>query len=627
MACDEYMRTAKLQLIECLEIHEKCREGLASMVPLLPTRVIDVGLATNTTSPKLYTNRNNERAHYVCLSYVWGGSQPLTTKNNVVALAEKIASESLSQTAQDAIRVTRKLGIRYLWIDALCIIQDDDDDKKRELRVMGNIYRDATLTISASSSTSAVSGFAKAEPPQGCELPFYLPDGTIGSVVAVPSQLEIPYLHQAPLHSRGWTFQERMLSRRILIFVNSELKWQCPSSSKKAMKSLASLDNANTLELEEWQTTDWGTTDSDDAITFSHALTPAAFESAELDFSHPPLACFSGQRTNLRGDSFWADTVEEYSSRIFTNAEDRLPAIAGIIKGLENSWSDTCVAGLWLSRLVQDLYWKRDTDWRPELNNEDAGEVEGSYEQEKRTNSFARLIRFKKEIRQWQWWENALAKYSQAETEETRNKLRWRHSWKRANLYLAPSWSWFSVAREISFSDTILPTAKVISCSVEAAEKEDQESRLFQLTGGKVVLWTKVLVEPAATPVVSEIFDEPEKDTCIFPRSKVIYAKLGIDEVFDIEDDNTPSQLRNYFAGLILTPAKDGTFQRVGVFKPSHWLFDRPAAPTFAEIKSSLKKGRRPISSHSYNPQIARDANAARVREWEDAEERTIVII
>ncbi|KAE9376277.1 HET-domain-containing protein, partial [Stipitochalara longipes BDJ] len=350
------MTTAKLKLNECLEMHEKCREGLGSIFPLLPTRVIDVGVATNTANPKLYTTQKHERAHYVCLSYVWGGEQPSTTKSNIVALAEEISSESLSQTAQDAIRVTRKLGIRYLWIDALCIIQDDDDDKKRELRVMGNIYKDATLTISASSSIGAASGFAKAEPPQGCELPFYLPDGTMGSVVAVPSQLVIPYFHKPTLHSRGWTFQERMLSRRLLIFVNGELKWQCPSSS---------LENSYNWESDEWQTTD-----SEDS--FGQAF-------LQLDFSHQPLACFSAQITNTDGDSFWADTVKEYSSRIFTKPEDRLPAIAGIIQSLENSCGDTCVAGLWRSRLAQDLYWERSTNWRPKLKDEDAGEAEGSY--------------------------------------------------------------------------------------------------------------------------------------------------------------------------------------------------------------------------------------------------------
>ena len=121
---------------------------------ILPSRVIDVEKIC------LHETEGRETGNYVALSYCWGGDQKMkTTKENIASKKISIKLEHLPRTLQDAIQVCRQLAIRYLWIDALCIIQDNDDDKTRELSQMALIYNRATLVVSASRAQSVYDGF------------------------------------------------------------------------------------------------------------------------------------------------------------------------------------------------------------------------------------------------------------------------------------------------------------------------------------------------------------------------------------------------------------------------------------------------------------------------------------
>jgi Heterokaryon incompatibility protein (HET) len=80
------------------------------------------------------------------------------------------------KTLSDAIKVCREIGMRYIWIDALCIVQDDPKDKAREIGQMGRIYKDATLTIMAASAKTVHEGSvddAKIDAPEA-KLPFHI---------------------------------------------------------------------------------------------------------------------------------------------------------------------------------------------------------------------------------------------------------------------------------------------------------------------------------------------------------------------------------------------------------------------------------------------------------------------
>ena len=96
------------------------------MAPSLPTRVLYV----RTSNPGLYISKD-DFAEYVALSYCWDGPQKSTTIASSEANIKCILMQSLPQTLQDAVIVTRSLGYDYLWANAFCIIQDDIRDKEK----------------------------------------------------------------------------------------------------------------------------------------------------------------------------------------------------------------------------------------------------------------------------------------------------------------------------------------------------------------------------------------------------------------------------------------------------------------------------------------------------------------
>jgi hypothetical protein len=143
---------------------------------------------------------------YVALTYCWGKTQNfITTLENLEGLKERIPWEKLPQTIKDAITVTRRLGIRYFWVDALCIIQDSPEDWEAESMRMADVYGGAFLTISAASGPDVHHGLTRQ---------------TVGSKPEYPLQSD-------PLYSRAWALQERILSPRILIFGSDQIYWEC----------------------------------------------------------------------------------------------------------------------------------------------------------------------------------------------------------------------------------------------------------------------------------------------------------------------------------------------------------------------------------------------------------------
>ncbi|RFU31821.1 hypothetical protein B7463_g4527, partial [Scytalidium lignicola] len=155
-------------LDDCRSKHLSCPRA---HTPKLPQRVIDVG-----HSPiQLRQSLINERAEYAALSYCWGKSvQPITTTSNLLRHMHALPS-SLPKTVLDAIEVCQKINIRYLWVDSLCIVQDDESDKLNQIANMGSIYKNSTVTIVAASAVDATDGFlsdVESREPMA-QLPFF----------------------------------------------------------------------------------------------------------------------------------------------------------------------------------------------------------------------------------------------------------------------------------------------------------------------------------------------------------------------------------------------------------------------------------------------------------------------
>jgi hypothetical protein len=124
-----------------------------STEPLLLPLII----AINSHIPKLLITEGC-RGHYVALSHCWGtlGKHPLrTTTDNLQEHISGISWSTLPKTFQDALKITRELGIDYIWIDSLCIVQDSEEDWRQESREMGLIYERARVTIAAAGAADS----------------------------------------------------------------------------------------------------------------------------------------------------------------------------------------------------------------------------------------------------------------------------------------------------------------------------------------------------------------------------------------------------------------------------------------------------------------------------------------
>ncbi|KAK2012848.1 HET-domain-containing protein [Colletotrichum eremochloae] len=286
----------------------------------LPTRVIDLGPPQSAELPRLYVAAPGEQANYVALSHCWGGTIPSSTfLANLGARLVELPVKGLPRNFQDAIAVTRALGIRYLWIDSLCIIQDSQSDWFAEARNMASVYAGATVTLSALDAASSNAGFLH---PEG-----RAPTAILNEDYAIQKEFSniYDYLQGCPLNSRAWCMQERLLSPRVMHFSREQMLWECNR---------------------------FLTTESNDYFEgHSNHVAGLLLYLRGLIREQP-------RRTRW---GLWYQLVEEYTTRKLTFGADKLPALAGLaalFKSLLHSDSlPTYVAGLWREDIANGLIW------------------------------------------------------------------------------------------------------------------------------------------------------------------------------------------------------------------------------------------------------------------------------
>ncbi|PMD65609.1 HET-domain-containing protein, partial [Hyaloscypha bicolor E] len=202
--------------------HYSCHDKPPRKKFQLPSRVIDVGPSNGSRAPYLL-EPNGSYGSYVVLSHCWGNYQPFVTNSETLKQNLKyISLLSLPKTFRDAIYITRGLGIRYLWVDSLCILQGDAVDWESESANMIRIYQNATLALAAT---------AAADSRQGCCFKRQL--SSLNSIL------------EAPLNQRAWVLQELLLSSRVIHFAQDQMYWQYSSR-------LASEDGLLDNKLVEW---------------------------------------------------------------------------------------------------------------------------------------------------------------------------------------------------------------------------------------------------------------------------------------------------------------------------------------------------------------------------------------
>jgi hypothetical protein len=199
-----------------------------------------------------FTKTNISNFKYIALSYVWGKSQKLTLKTSnaaTLAVPGALQNESLPRSIADALHLTEVLGVGYLWIDALSILQDDPADKKAQIAAMNGIFSASFVTIVAASGDDADGGLPGLRPGtrflEQEEVVVKLPatqdmgvdDSPAEAGLSLMTTLEpmkfpgLHYLEQTLWNSRGWTMQERVLSRRVLIFTKEQVYWVCQGAN------------------------------------------------------------------------------------------------------------------------------------------------------------------------------------------------------------------------------------------------------------------------------------------------------------------------------------------------------------------------------------------------------------
>jgi len=246
----------------------------------LPSRIVDVGSSEGSDDPVLVeTSRSNNQGRYCALSHCWGARQPITTTKLTIEERKRgISWSKLPQTFKDAIRLTRALAIRYIWIDSLCIVQDDEEDRQRESARMASIYEEAYLTIAATVSADSEMGFLWTRPVyeltgtatcntgapspavETCRkkhdtnsLPVYVRRQIRHSNLFATEQDSME-LHSTdttlsrPLETRAWCFQERLLSTRVVHFFGWEMFFECKSSNRCECGNMRLQDTENDLK-------------------------------------------------------------------------------------------------------------------------------------------------------------------------------------------------------------------------------------------------------------------------------------------------------------------------------------------------------------------------------------------
>ncbi|KAF2965667.1 hypothetical protein GQX73_g7873 [Xylaria multiplex] len=188
---------------------------------VMPARLIEIAITSGTTSLRPRQTDEIGRVRFAALSYCWGSEQPMKCLgSDIVSYRTVIPLNEQPLTIKDAVKVCWEIGIQYLWIDALCIIQDDSNDKSIKIAKMTSIYGSTTVTIAAARLSSAAEGFLGERFPgsrDGAIVPYRCINGELGSIVLVQrNDGRSPEEPIAPINERGWTLKERLLSSRII---------------------------------------------------------------------------------------------------------------------------------------------------------------------------------------------------------------------------------------------------------------------------------------------------------------------------------------------------------------------------------------------------------------------------
>lgn len=351
-------------LYTCIDDHPKCQQSLGSPAyenhagVLLPTRMIHIGSMDGSTAPRLCETKG-ERGYYTVLSHRWGSTPKLQLRReNFGHFTASLPLGNLPLTYKDAISVTRSLGMQYIWIDSLCIIQDDFDDWEREATQMGDIFEQASCTIAAIDAIDDTKDedrglfmarqqdplavklecdFDKdnTEPPTPDDpcweptfqrLPFSYAPHKERTIVLRPRSKGLWHtIQDSKWAHRAWILQERILSRRIIYYTNRKIFWECQRMSN-------------------------------DEENRPNKCPPMRAQLAEC-FRQTASSSGHQSRDDKRFSAWW-HYVEDYSSCLLTKESDKLAAFQGLCHRVGKCIEEAIFAGVILDEAGINLLWR-----------------------------------------------------------------------------------------------------------------------------------------------------------------------------------------------------------------------------------------------------------------------------
>ena len=341
------LRIASDWLTTCRRQHHSC----ASLThdSWYPKRLLDL---THDKPRLLLTELASPSGPYAALSHCWGPNPTFLTlsASNLSQFQRELPVAKMPKSFLDAIKIAKSLGLKYLWIDSLCILQSgegSEEDWILHVADMSLVYANCTVNISIDRARNPDEGaFTHRDPLriQRCDI-WRQGIGSPKSPYTVTplSTCGHAALKRLPLASRAWVVQERLLSPRVLHFGSEQIFWEC-SEVPLASESVP-------LGLPEQALT----TDSR-RPAHPRPFSMVQFQSQSQSSDNNPYA----EVTDLTKVSFWHNIVREYSSCQLTKPyKDKLNAITAVARRVASRRGDEYLAGLFQTSIHFDLLWVR----------------------------------------------------------------------------------------------------------------------------------------------------------------------------------------------------------------------------------------------------------------------------
>lgn len=335
---------------QCLN-HEACRNWRQGS-RFLPTRLVKIwrpeNQSTGLSARICETGNMPASTRYVTLSHCWGkGVIFKLLQNNIEQLSQAIPIGQLPKVFQDAIYVSHELGIGYIWIDSLCIIQDSKEDWTYEAKRMGGVYSNGEFNIAATGYEDGLSGlFGERKALSLIHIPMRAECEFIDAQYKTQAVFKGLYISASieewgskvvfsPLNDRGWVAQERTLSPAVIHYTPEKMYWECNQS----IASEAFLNVPNF----------WDNTQG----TGRYRIRSLSAQSDREDIY-----------------SFWRTFLSRYAGMEMTFNRDRIPAVAGIARILSELIDDNFVAGFFEGDLLRSLVLERHVSYRHAIKPE-----------------------------------------------------------------------------------------------------------------------------------------------------------------------------------------------------------------------------------------------------------------